>query len=121
IAVDTSASMRRAGLWDQAKARVDEVLSDLRPGDELAVVGFDNEPTTLLRFDQTKRLTPAQIKASVKTLLSELAPSWAATDLGRAISHAADLAVTYEPENDGQAKIAPPSETSVEVTATKSP
>lgn len=96
IAVDTSASMRRTGLWDQAKSKVDEILSDLRPGDEIAVVAFDNEPKTLLRFDQTSRLTPAQIKSSINSLLAETAPSWAGTDLGRAISYAADLAVTYE-------------------------
>ncbi|TWU10149.1 BatA domain-containing protein [Allorhodopirellula heiligendammensis] len=97
IAVDRSASMQRAGLWDQAKTQVDEVLSDLRPGDEIALVAFDNEPTTLLQFDQTSRLTPAQMRSSVNAALVESAPTWASTDLGRAIAFAADLAVTYEP------------------------
>jgi len=99
IVVDTSASMRRAGLWEQAKSKVDEILSDLRPGDELALVAFDNKPTTLLRFDQTSGISPSQVRSSVTSLLASTTPSWAGTDLGRAISYAADLAVTYEPEN----------------------
>ena len=98
IAVDTSASMRRGGLWDQARLRVDEILVDLRAGDEIAVVAFDNEPKTLLHFEQTSRLTVAQIRSSIESVLSSMSPSWAATDLGRAISYAADLAVTFEPD-----------------------
>lgn len=97
IAIDKSASMQRAGLWEQAKSKVDEILSDIRPGDEIAVVAFDNEPKTLLRFDQTSRLAPTEVRSVVKSLLAETAPSWAGTDLGRAISYAADLAVTFEP------------------------
>lgn len=96
IAVDTSASMRRGGLWDQAKSQVDDILSDLRAGDEIAVMAFDNEPKTLLHFEQTSRLTVAQIRSSIQSMLSETTPSWAGTDLGRAISYAADLAVTFE-------------------------
>jgi len=99
IAIDTSASMQRAGLWGQAKSKVDEILTDLRRGDEVAVVTFDNEPKTLLSFNQTSPLTTAQIRSSVNSLLAETTPSWAATDMGRAIGFAADLAVTFEPED----------------------
>ncbi len=102
ISVDTSASMQRGGLWEQAKSQVDEVLADLRPGDEIALVSFNNEPTTLLSFDQTRRLTPAQMRSSVRSALAATDPTWAGTDLGRAIGFAADLAVTYEPEDSEQ-------------------
>ncbi|TWT75388.1 vWA domain-containing protein [Allorhodopirellula solitaria] len=98
IAVDTSASMRRDGLWEQAQVKIEEVLSDLRPGDEIALVAFDDTPRTLLRFDRSNRLSPPQVRTSVKSLLADLQPSWAATDLGRALGFAADLAVTYEPQ-----------------------
>lgn len=100
IAVDTSASMRRDGLWDRAKSQVDEILSDLRAGDELAVIAFDNEAKTLLPFEQSNRLTVPQIQSSIQSMLSEITPSWAATDLGRAISYAADLAVTFETDSN---------------------
>lgn len=120
IAVDTSASMRRAGLWNQAKSKVDEVLADLRPGDEIAVVAFDSAPTTLLRFDQTNRLEPAQIRSSVNSVLAETSPSWAATDLGQAISYAADLAVTYEPDDGERVDSEPAGELAVEVAAADS-
>lgn len=120
IAVDTSASMRRTGLWDQAKSKVDDVLADLRPDDEIALVAFDNEPTTLLRFDQTDRLDPAQIRSSVNKLLAETSPSWAATDLGRAISYAADIAVTFEPDDGEPVDSEQPSESPPEVAAKES-
>jgi len=40
ILVDTSASMRRAGIWSEAKARVETVLRSSVPGDQVAVVTF---------------------------------------------------------------------------------
>ena len=106
IAVDTRASMRRDGLWDQAKSQVDQILSDLRAGDEVAVIAFDNEPKTLLHFEQTSTLTIAQIRSSIQSVLSETTPTWAGTDLGRAISFAADLAVTYKSETSDSEAIA---------------
>ena len=104
IAVDTSASMRRGGLWDQAKSQVDEILKDLRLGDEIALMGFDNEPKTLLSFEQTSRLTTTQVQSAVDSLLGEMSPSWAGTDLGRAVSFAADLAITFEPDDTSTAE-----------------
>ncbi len=50
LMIDTSASMQRAGLWQQALDKARDVLADLQRGDELAIVTFDGEPKTLLGF-----------------------------------------------------------------------
>lgn len=105
LLVDTSASMQRAGLWQQALDKSRDVLSDLARSDELAIVTFDDKPTTLLSFEQTNRMTTEQLASTAENLLRETAPSWRHTDMGRAISFAADLATTYEPDptNDSDA------------------
>jgi len=96
IAVDTSASMRRADLWRQTQRIYQEVVNDLQDGDELAVVAFDQEPTTLLGFEQASQQTPNQLKATATKIIRDLTPTWNASDLGRAIAYAAELAVTHE-------------------------
>jgi hypothetical protein len=99
LVVDTSASMQRTGLWQQALDRANAVLKDLQPADQLAIVTFDQKPRTLIGFEQSGELPPEQLKATAKSLLRDVAPSWHRTEMGRAISFAGDLAVTYEPED----------------------
>lgn len=102
LLVDTSASMRRGDLWRQAAERAATVLDDLQPGDELAVVAFADQPETLVSFEQASRLDVAQLRELVESELAEVSPSWQATDLGRAIAFAADLAVTYEADDTAE-------------------
>lgn len=102
LMMDTSASMQRAGLWQQALDKARDVLADLQRGDELAIVTFDNEPKTLLGFEQSSRMTNEQIVSTADNLLRETAPTWHRTDMGRAISYAADLAATYEPQQEDE-------------------
>ncbi len=97
--VDTSASMQRTGLWQQSLDKANDVLADLQPADRLAIVTFDRQPKTLLGFEQSRQLTPEQLKTTATKLLRETSPSWHRTELGRAISFAGDLAVTFEPED----------------------
>jgi hypothetical protein len=103
LLIDTSASLQRAGLWQQSLDKARDVIADLQPADRLAIVSFDREPKTLLGFEQSSQLTPAQLKTTAGNLLRDLSPSWQRTELGRAISYAADLALAYEPEDDTEA------------------
>jgi hypothetical protein len=98
IVVDQSASMQRDGLWDQVVEQANRVLSDLQPADELAVVAFDDQPRVLLGFDETEKLTPQQLQTSVRELIVDIKPSWLHGELGNALAFAADLAVSYEAE-----------------------
>ena len=56
VLLDTSASMRRGDLWKQAQARAIEVIEACRPGDELAVFGFDVTTRPLLGFAESSAL-----------------------------------------------------------------
>ncbi len=103
LVVDTSASMQRAGLWQQALDKSAEVLADLQPADSLALVTFDSQPKLVVSFDESSRLNVEQIKSAAQKALREAKPSWQRTDLGRAISFAGDVAVTYEADrSEGQ-------------------
>ena len=96
LMIDTSASMRRGALWDQTKSEAEEVIEDLSAGDQLAIVAFDNQPKTVLSFDQASQLPLEQLKTAAKTAVDDLKPTWMPTDLGSALAYAADLAATYE-------------------------
>lgn len=72
VLLDTSASMRRAGLWEDAMARAKAALEKKEPGDK----------ATLFTFDRTVDRNPPPL-AGVK-------PGWGATDLGAALIAAAE-------------------------------
>ena len=91
ILVDTSASMRREKLWDEARAKADEVLRKTTPADEVALLAFDGTVRTLVSFDEWKTLPPDDRAPSALQRLAALAPGWAATHLDAALIHAAEL------------------------------
>ena len=100
LVIDNSASMQRAGMWEQAKEKANGVIDDLTEGDQLAIVAFDSEPKTLLSYDQSAELTAEQIQKTARAAINSVVPSWRATNMGAAISYAADLAATYEPDDE---------------------
>lgn len=90
VLVDTSASMRREGLWAAARARVDEVLRRAGPADHVAVLLFDNEATTLVSFDDWNRTAPGDRVSFANGRLGPVSPSWSGTHLGNALVTAAE-------------------------------
>lgn len=109
VLVDTSASMRRAGLWPKAVAMVQEVVASTIPADRVAVYTFDATSRSLLGFEESSALDPAQLRATVKARLAPLEPSWGTTDLGRALIDAAaalgDLAESGKKKTADQGRI----------------
>lgn len=99
LVIDTSASMQRTDLWDQAQEKAKSVISDLTQGDQLAIVTFDREPTTRLSYEQSAELTLDQLKKTALATVADVEPTWHATNLGTAIGYAADAAVTFEPDD----------------------
>lgn len=96
VLVDTSASMRRGDLWDQALAQLADVTENLRPGDSIAVVSFDAEPTLRIGFEAAEQLPPASLRNLGQRLFAGEQPSWYATDLAAALRFAAELATAQE-------------------------
>ncbi|MCM2369934.1 BatA domain-containing protein [Aporhodopirellula aestuarii] len=97
IAIDTSASMKRTGVWDDAMNAVNELVADLSSSDEVAIVTFDQTPQVQFSFEQS-RVPSADRVALIQSLLEGIAPTWKSTDLGTVIPFCAELASTYESE-----------------------
>lgn len=85
ILIDTSASLRRADLWDRAVAQARAAILEARAGDQLALIAFDSTTRTALGFDEGATLGPDRRRAVALDRLGRLAPTWAATDLGRGL------------------------------------
>lgn len=90
VLMDTSASMRRAELWTDAKAKVEATLSKLGPGDQLALFAFGSQTKPLVTFDQWNSAPAGQRAALVQGKMAELAPGWTGTHLGNALMVAAE-------------------------------
>lgn len=105
ILLDTSASMRREGLWHEAVTRVRTLIESARPDDRLAVYTFDSQtqsgqprtdaeaggvrfigsPRELFGWDAWTALDPVQRASAALDSLQDVEPSWRDTDLGRAL------------------------------------
>ena len=101
LLVDTSASMRRTGMWAQAVNQAQSVLKDVSPADRVCVMSFDQSTQTLVGFEQWAALDPARRVSIVHEQIAKLAPGWAKTDLGPALVAAAE-AIEDDEVNDRQ-------------------
>jgi hypothetical protein len=90
VLVDTSASMRRANLWADARARAESIVRDASPADQIALVTFDRQVHQLITFDEWNRTATGERVALAVRQLSETSPGWSSTHLGEAIISAAE-------------------------------
>lgn len=90
LLVDTSASMRRAGLWNVALDAADKTTRTLAAGDLLSLVTFDRESRSLISFDAWKATPSDRRPALVAAQLKESGPTWSSTSLGQALIGAAE-------------------------------
>jgi len=105
LLIDTSASMRRAGMWTQAISEARSVLADVSQADRVCVMSFSQSPQTLIGFEEWTELDPSQRASVVSEHISKLSPGWASTDLGRALVAAAE-AIEDDEVNGGQESMA---------------
>ncbi len=90
VLIDSSASMRRANLWPEARDRAAEVLSELSPADQAGVWAFDSQVRPIFRPEEWSAAPPGGRLATVRTRLAAMEPDWGATDLGNALIEAAE-------------------------------
>ncbi|MBN2317047.1 MAG: BatA domain-containing protein [Sedimentisphaerales bacterium] len=90
LLIDTSASMRRTGMWDQTIHQAQSILEDVNPTDRVCVMSFDQSTQTLIGFEQWATLDPDQRISIANEHISTLSPGWARTDLGQALVNAAE-------------------------------
>jgi hypothetical protein len=90
LLVDTSASMKRDGVWDKATALAARYLEKTLPGDQVAVMTFDRQPHTLINFTEWSAWAVDQRAALARQRLASVSPGWMGTQLGLAMTSAAE-------------------------------
>lgn len=91
IVVDTSASMRRENLWQQAVAAADAAVAACRPQDQVGVFVSDETLRPIASFEDLAQVPPQQRRAVVSDRLRGSSPTWASTHTGQALVDAAAL------------------------------
>ena len=102
VLVDTSASMRRAGAWEQATKLFDRVLQDAKPGDAVALYAFDHALRAAVSFARLNELPETSREAVLRDGFAGLSPGWGSTRLGSALARAAGLLEELEDEEQNQ-------------------
>lgn len=90
LLVDTSASMRREGLWNQARALAEKYLAGSGPDDQVAVLTFDRQPRTVVSFADWSSWAVDQRAALARQRIESVSPGWMGTQLGLALTGAAE-------------------------------
>ncbi len=101
LLIDTSASMRRAGLWDKAIDEARLALADASPTDRVCVMSFDRQAQTLVGFEQWQTLEAARRVPIAVEEISKLSPGFNGTALGQALVNAAE-AIEDDEANEQQ-------------------
>jgi hypothetical protein len=91
VLLDTSASMRRQGLWDKALSQVDAVLAKTSPTDQMALFTFDHQFRPLVTFEQWRASPPGDRLGLVRNSLAKAQPGWSSTRLDSALIQAAEI------------------------------
>lgn len=90
ILLDVSASMQREGAWNQARQKVEKLLAEARPTDQVALYAFDQQAKALVSFEQWRQAQDGERKAIAVQRLADTKPGWRATHLGNALVTAAE-------------------------------
>ena len=96
VLVDTSASMRRAGLWDEARARAATALRNVGAADQVAVFTFGRQAQPLVSFGDWSATAPDARVALATARLGETSPGWEGTNLGASLIAAAEALADSE-------------------------
>ena len=100
--VDTSASMRRTGLWAQALSETQSLLDGAGRADRVCVMSFDQNVLTVIGFEQWAALEPDRRAAAATEQMSRVSPGWALTNLGGGLVAAAEA---IEDDESGDAQL----------------
>ena len=99
ILLDTSASMRRDSLWDDAVAECRKTVEALNDDDAAALYTFNRSLQKDYSIEDWQQLDRGQARALVLKRLGELKPGWGGTDLGEILPDAITAAMATSEEN----------------------
>ncbi len=101
LLVDTSASMRRAGLWAEARSELAALLGRVTPADRVAMLTFDRTVRSVMSFAEWEAMPPGDRAAGVLGRISAITPGWAGTQLAAALMQGAEMLVDSEEKTPG--------------------
>ncbi len=105
ILLDTSASMRREGLWASARRQAEELLRNAAPVDQVAVLTFDDQVRTLVDFPEWREAAPNARADAVISRLASVSPTWRSTHLDNALTTAAERLLETGTERSSNAEV----------------
>ena len=91
VVLDTSASVRREGVWQKATDAAEEAVAQVSAGGALALVAADQNPRTVIGFSEWLDEPAARRAEAARDAIATLEPSWASTDLGTSLLAAAEM------------------------------
>ncbi|NNC87178.1 MAG: VWA domain-containing protein [Akkermansiaceae bacterium] len=91
VLLDTSASMRRAGLWDDAREAAARHIREVRANDALAIVAVDAAPRTLVSFADWESADASRRAEIAVNAVASIEPGWLGSDLGSGLVAAAEM------------------------------
>lgn len=104
LLIDTSASMRREGIWKAAVQRAEQIIRQSGPTDAISVYQFDSSLRPLVAIDIALNTPASQRQQHAIAALQAVAPTWFHTDLGLALLTAAELLQTdWDSSSDSNA------------------
>lgn len=90
ILLDVSASMQRDGVWTQAKQKVEKLIAEAKPTDQIALYTFDQQAKALVTFEQWRTEQDNERKAVATQRLADIKPGWRSTHMGNALATASE-------------------------------
>jgi hypothetical protein len=91
ILLDTSASMKRAGLWEAAQQRARKAIESAAADGSVAVASFDAGVTTLLPFEEWTRAAAEARISLANERVDTSRPGWNGTNAATALMAAAEM------------------------------
>ena len=96
LVIDTSASMRRTGLWQQAIQESAALIKKLMPADQIAIVSLSSKPRMEMSFEQSSSLEFGARVQAANQAIQQLKPTWESGELGAGLVLAAETLTTSE-------------------------
>lgn len=91
VMVDTSASMQREDVWNQARQQIDQLLDSLSATDRVALYTIDETLHEIVPLENEQSMDATASQEAVRSAAQKLEPTWLKTELALGLTGAADL------------------------------
>ena len=91
LVLDTSASMQRDDVWKNAQAELKKVLDGLSPEDRVSLYTIDRSLSPVVPLESDRISDPAATQSSVRQAITEVEPTWFASELAKGLTATADM------------------------------